>query len=257
MRRILRVIVVFLFMLAIAYSGYQVCQIQHGYAAQTDIDEMYWQFRPESTMETPQDNTNVDVRPVDAPMVNFKNERIQSLRAQHREAVGWITIAHTGIDYPFVHADDNSYYLHKKLDGEYSYAGTIFMDCRNCADFTDTNTILYGHNMKNGSMFASLKRFGKADFFESNQTGTIYLEDKTFTIEIFAYMVVKPSDSIIYNNPADDQSMQAFVDYIEDNAKHYRDIDSAPTDRFITLSTCSYEFRDARSVLIGRLCQVE
>ncbi|MCL2514134.1 MAG: class B sortase, partial [Oscillospiraceae bacterium] len=175
------------------------------------------------------------------------------LQLQYKDAAGWITVPDTGIDYPFAHTVDNSFYLNKDISGKYAAAGTVFMDCRNSGDFTDFNTILYGHHMKNGSMFGSLKKFGGREFFEANRTGTVFLPDKTYNVEFFAYMVVRSDDDVAYGILPETGEKQFYLDYIKENAERYRDIGVSPADKIIALSTCSYEFKDARIILAGKL----
>jgi sortase B len=102
--------------------------------------------------------------------------------------------------------------------------------------------------MKNGSMFGTLKSFADKDFFETNRYGTIYLPDATLTLEFFAYMVVKSTDTEIYSiSPS-----ESYFDYIRQNARQYRDIGLTDSDRIVTLSTCAYEFDNARMVLLAK-----
>ena len=93
------------------------------------------------------------------------------------------------------------------------------------------------------------------DFFEANQTGTIFLADRTYTAEFFAFLVIRSDDKVIYGMNDNAASAAAFLEYIHENARYYRDSGIAPEDSFVTLSTCAYEFTDARMVLIGRLTQ--
>jgi sortase B len=183
------------------------------------------------------------------------NENIQELKAQYPDAIGWLTIAGTSIDYPFVQGADNDFYLHHNLDDTYATAGSIFMDYRNYPDFSDVNTILYGHHMKNGTMFASLKRFNDESFFNTVSEGIIYLENKTYSIEFFAYLVVPSDDQVVFGmvNANDSQMAETHLSYIKEKARHYRDINITPGEPIVTLSTCAYDFGDARMVLLGRL----
>ena len=177
------------------------------------------------------------------------NQSIVDMRNEvNRAAVGWLTIPETRIDYPFVLGADNSYYLGRDIYGNDAVAGTLFMDCRCSADFTDFNTIIYGHNMKNNSMFGDLSHFADTWFFENNRYGTIYLDDGTYTLEIFAYMVVSAEDKVIYN-PAVDRT--GLYEYAEKYARNYRTPDLSAN--VVTLSTCGYEFSGARIVLLANI----
>jgi len=219
------------FIAAIAYSGYRIWLIQADYGEEARMHDAIMDYRPE-------------------PQPEQGNQKIIDLQAQYPDAVGWLTVPNTNIDYPFVQYTDNGYYLRRDMNGSHAAAGTLFMDCRCDKAFLSRNTILYGHHMKNGSMFGTLKSFGEKDFFEANRYGTVYLPGKTLTLEFFAYIIVDPStESEIYNI---DLSGGYFA-YTKQSAKQYRDMDFTPEDRIVTLSTCAYEFDNARMVLLGKI----
>ena len=99
----------------------------------------------------------------------------EELQKINPDIVAWIRIEGLGIDYPVVQGEDNEHYLHYTFRGEANVAGSIFLDYRNKADFSDSKIILYGHNMKNGTMFGSLKKYQDESVFQENQIITIYL----------------------------------------------------------------------------------
>ena len=111
--------------------------------------------------------------------------------------------------------------------------------------------------MRNGSMFGTLQQFNEQAFFDANSTGTLFLADKTYEIKFIAFAVIPPDDAVIYD-PAITTAEEriAFLEHIKAAARHYRDIGVAEHDQIITLSTCNYEFHNARMVLIGRLVPV-
>lgn len=104
--------------------------------------------------------------------------KFEELQAVNPDIYAWITVPGTVIDYPILqHASDNTYYLMHNIDGSYGYPGCIYTENMNSKDFTDNNTVIYGHNMKNGSMFAQLHKFEDPDFFNENREVLIYLPD--------------------------------------------------------------------------------
>ena len=112
--------------------------------------------------------------------------------------------------------------------------------------------------MKNGTMFGSLSLFNNKEFFHTNKTGTIFLINQTYTLEFFAYLVVSPDDDVIYDIPVNKKAKSFYLKHVKENARHYRDIGIDPEeDNIITLSTCSYEFDNARMVLLGKLCRIQ
>ena len=210
------------------YSGYRLWLVQADYKQEAGLHSEVMEYKPRE----------------DEPA----NQSVIDLRAKYPDVVGWLTVPGTNIDYPFVQAGDNDYYLRRDLNGEYAKAGTLFLDCRCRPDFTSRNTIIYGHHMKNGSMFGTLKAFADKDFFDVNRCGTIYLPYETLALEFFAYLVVQSDDRTIYSPaPGGD-----YLDYVKQNARNYRDVGLTEGDRIVTLSTCAYEFDGARMVLLAR-----
>ncbi|MCL2112038.1 MAG: class B sortase [Clostridiales bacterium] len=238
-----------------AVSGLAAVQMQNGYKAEGLVSSEMAAYKPPAPIVGDASAGAADLAARTTPA--HINHTIVGLQERYPDAVGWINIPHTGIDYPFVQTYDNSYYLHKDIDENYLAAGTLFMDCGNNGDFSDFNTIIYGHHMKNGSMFGPLALYEDRAFFDTNATGHIFLSDKTFELEFFAYMIVHFEDLAIYDSPTDRASKLGVINYIKDTARHYReDIDVSPNDQIVTLSTCAYEFKDARMLLIGRLRRV-
>jgi len=172
---------------------------------------------------------------------------LAGLREQNPDSIGWISIPYTNIDYPIVQAKDNDYYLRRDLNGNYAKPGTIFMDCR-CARDGSGYSILYGHNMKSGAMFGTLNRFEEKEFFDAHPEGSILLEDGWHALRFFAFLIISESDVAVYSVPPGG----SFFAGIRRSAKHYRE-PAATEEPLIALSTCSYEYRGARMVLIGQM----
>ena len=120
------------------------------------------------------------------------------LRKINEDIVAWIQISGIGVDYPVVQGEDNEYYLHHTFRKEANKAGSIFLDYRNRADFTEQRVIIYGHNMKDGSMFHVLRNYQDIDFFQEHTDMEVYLPDgRTLNYQITACEQV-PADSEIY-----------------------------------------------------------
>ena len=248
MKRILMTITALFLLAIIAYSGHQLWIIRKNTVQEAQMHEQLIQYRPQLplTISESADSTSREVNP-----------SIAALKTKYPDAVGWLTIANTNIDYPFVQGTDNEHYLHLDIDQSSAAAGTIFMDHRNQQDFSDFNTILYGHHMKSGSMFATIQKFDQQAFFDANRFGIIFLEHKAYEIEFIAFGVIAADDAIIYGPTMTETTDKiTFFDHIERTARHYRDIGVTEDDRMVTLSTCNYEFHDARMVLIGRLIEM-
>ena len=187
--------------------------------------------------------------PPEAPL-----SQLAALRMRNADVAGWLEIPGTEIDYPFVRGSDNSAYLGIDFDKNPAAAGTLFMDFRNDLYFGDFNTLIYGHNMKNRSMFGSLNRFNDANFFNTHTSAVLRLDDGDYTLEIFAFLTVTANNAAVYQlGPPDAAARSSYLSYIAAHARRYRDIGVTPEDRVVTLSTCAYAFDNARYVLIARI----
>lgn len=165
----------------------------------------------------------------------------EGLLAQNQDVVGWITIEDTQIDYPILHSSDNIEYLTTNYYGDESRAGSIFLDYRNDITSSDENTVIYGHRMKDGSMFQHLTKFLDEDFFTTHQTfeyNTLY---ESYEAEIFAvYHTLTDFDYIQTEFPSDEAYEQLLIN-IKSKSKYETDIQVNIDDQIITLSTCDYK----------------
>lgn len=183
-----------------------------------------------------------------SPQVDF-----DSIRAVNPEVVGWLTIEGTNIDYPVAQHSDNDYYLHHLFNGEWNSSGCLFMDCRNQADFSDRHTIIYGHHMDNGSMFQNLMYYKDQSFYEEHPTARLITPDGSYIMEFFAgYVADVNSDAWKLDFTSDRDFADRLAAALERSLFESTVIPTA-TDKIVTLSTCSYEFYNARFVLHGRL----
>lgn len=175
----------------------------------------------------------------------------EALFAQNSDLVGWIRIA-PEVSYPVVQGDDNSYYLRHGFSREYNVNGCIFMSCYNSPDWTDRNTVVYGHNMRNKSMFGNNNLYAEKTYTQEHPFFYIYTPDGCYTYRIFSTMTV-PDDSRPYETAlASDEEYASYIDDIL-NLRDYPIGDVPGTDdRIITLSTCSSN-RSRRFVIQGKL----
>lgn len=181
--------------------------------------------------------------------VDFK-----SLQKVSKDAVAWIYDPGMVINYPIAQAADNDYYLRRNLSGGASSAGTLFMDYRNSADFSDWNTLIYGHNMKSGTMFASLLDYRMPDYYEEHPVMYLYVPGKRYKLELIVAYTTDVNDAI-YQFPATEEEREAALNRAYRLSNFESGIRPGKEDRLVTLSTCSYAYDDARYVVIGRLVE--
>lgn len=170
---------------------------------------------------------------------------IAALQEKENEDIyAWISVPGTAIDYPVLqHPEEMNYYLEYNLDGTKGYPGCIYTQRMNSKDWTDKNTVLYGHNMKNGTMFAGLHNYEDSQFFEENPYIYIYTEDNRILVyQIFAAYEYSDAHLLMAISTGTDTTYQAYLDSIFENDglnDHFnRELELTPQDKIITLSTC-------------------
>ena len=174
-----------------------------------------------------------------------------ALQKQNSDVVGWIYQKDTIINYPIMRGSDNDQYLHTDITKKYSVSGSIFMDYRNSADFSDFNTIVYGHHMHDGSMFKSLRGYTKEnDYYKDHKTFELITPDKKYHLEIIsAFITPATSEAYTYSFNTD-ADKQAFLNYAVKNSKISTGVTATTSDKIITLSTCAYDYDEARYVVV-------
>ncbi len=175
------------------------------------------------------------------------------LSPEIQNQIAWLYIPETNINHPVMYSGDNEFYLHRAYDGSYLYAGSVFLDGRCNPDFSGTVSILYGHHMNNGSMFADVEKFMDEAFFEYHPYGWLFATDTTYCVEFFSAARIDHTDAVY--EPALDTDSRLTL--LRQKSTQFREISVAGNDRLLTLSTCSIAGEDLRVIVTGRLIPVE
>ncbi|MBQ1342254.1 MAG: class B sortase [Erysipelotrichaceae bacterium] len=178
------------------------------------------------------------------------------LKEKNSDFVCWLDIPGTNISYPVVQASNNNEYLHKTFEGQYVYAGALFMDYRNNSDFSDYNTIIYGHHMNNNTMFAQLDLYWRESFGKENDKFYIYTDKKVYVYQVYAFI---NTSSTSYAYTSYFPNKQDYADYLNKlKTEEYYDmgITADTSKRVVSLSTCQGQNTGKRYVLIGMLDKV-
>jgi len=175
------------------------------------------------------------------------------LANQNEHIYAWIHIPNTKVDYPILqHPTQTDYYLERNLDHSAGLPGCIYTQNMNAQDFSDANTVIYGHNMKNGTMFKGLHNFSEDEFFESNRYFYIYTPEKTLVYEIYA-AIQFTNEHIMYKYDFDTEG--AVAEYRADLAKCYgnvrEDMQAAEDGNLVTLATCIGGKPNNRWLVVG------
>lgn len=183
----------------------------------------------------------------------------KALYAENPDTIGWLRIDGTGIDNVVMYAPDEiDKYLHTDFYGNYSYRGCLFVD-EYCDILSSDNLIIYGHNMKDYSMFGSLMYYVSEDFYRQHKLisfDTIY-EKQTYEIVAAIKTELVPEDSgefkyYEYTGGGDEASFSEYVKFIEENKLYDTDAELSPGDKILTLSTCAYHSEDGRFIVVAR-----
>ena len=184
---------------------------------------------------------------------NLTNPEI--LQEISKDAIAWITVDGTRIDYPVMQGKDNKEYLNKNPFGKYSLSGSIFLDSRNQGDFSDGYSLLHGHHMEYGAMFGALDDFKKKDFFDSHRTGQlITVGGKTYTIRFFAAAMVQATDPLVFD-PAN-AATGSLLAMLRQSAMIYEPPETESGLKLIALSTCQSADTIDRMVLFGVMKEI-
>lgn len=245
---ILLIVVCSLFAALLLFSTYKLLRITYEYKVSEKLynglaDQVISAENPGSASESGQEVSpvNVDFGP---------------LLAQSEDVVGWIYGPDTPINYPIVRAEDNDYYLHRYLDGSYNGGGIPFMDCQCPKDFSGANSIVYGHHMNDGSMFASLSNYREDGYYQAHPVLYLNTPTQNYRIDVFSGYVTDADSDTYTLGFSDSDAYLSYLDSMRTQSDFSADVEIAPEDRIITLSTCSYEYWDARYVVQGKLVPI-
>lgn len=240
------------------FSGYQIVSYfrenQTGDQLQQElIDQAVVTQPPQTSPTAPADSTVPTTEPVERPPISVD---FSVLQAQNPDIVGWIYCEDTVINYPVLQGTDNQQYLRRLYDGTKSTLGSIFLDFRNLADFSDLNSLVYGHNIRSGQMFACLASYREQSYYEEHPVMWLLTPDIAYRIDLLAGLVV-PSDSEVYEIYSYPEDLLEGLEYVVSKSTFDTgQIDLEAVERIVTLSTCSYDYNDARYVVIGSLNEV-
>lgn len=225
------------------YAGYALWDNNTVYAAAEDIQLEMLKLKPQLEAE--------------------EGPSFEELLKINSDVVAWVTIDNTKIDYPIVQGETNLTYVNLDVYKNFALAGTIFIDTRNDRNFNDTYSLLYGHDMAGGRMFGDLQLFKQESFFEDNRTGSLILPDRAYQLEIFSCILVNASDDKIFDPTVWQGDIQPLLDYAKSESLYLHDsiIDKVEQHngeaQILALTTCTYEFTDARTVLLAYMVPIQ
>ena len=266
-RKALRAVLLMVFVVSTALMVHQWLDNAGGEAAYNDAMDIAMQVKEPEAPEQPQP-TEIPVeatKPVTYPvpvegdpvMEEIAEINIAALREENEDVLGWIRIPDTRIDYPLLQGEDNDFYLKHTWQKQRNSVGSIFLEHLNRPDLTDFNTIVYGHNMRDKSMFGQLDNYSIEGFWETHPYVYIAIDSGVYRYEVFAFLQA-PVDSVTYSiRPQRDDTKQEFIDYSMEHTWIDTGVRPVITDRILTLSTCTGRDYSARNVVQARLPMME
>lgn len=189
------------------------------------------------------------------PTVENQGLSFKELQEINPDVFAWLTIYGTNIDYPMVQGTDNMKYISTNAKGRYSMSGAIFLDSRCSRDFSDFNSIVYGHHMEKNTMFGEIGSFKEKSYFEAREYGMLYFDGREHGVEFFAFVHTDAYNEKVFRTTIIGESaQQAYLDNLLKMAIHVRSEISVMTDdRIVLLSTCSSTSTNGRDLLVGRI----
>jgi len=245
-KKLIALIVLFVAAGAMIYSGSQFIETEQAYQESSETYRDIAHRVKKETVVKPV-VTMVDKTGFSGYEINF-----DALREINGDAETWLYSPDTAIDYPVMKADDYNYYLYHLPDGEQNANGSLFIDYNCAPDFNDPMTVIYGHNMKSGSMFGSLKGYKEQAYYDEHPVMYLYTPQENFRIELLYGCVIGAGlwreRAFMYK-----ENVGALIAYAAHYTTFISDAEYTEGDRVVALSTCTYEFEDARYVVIGVL----
>lgn len=250
--------ILFLCLLALFYSGYRFYGIlSEYYRADREYEQISKEYTEPNDATVPDASTHGEddtwplIEDAEPPLTPNWDE----LKAVNSDLVGWLYVGAVDISYPIVQADDDDYYLHRTFEKTYLFAGSIFEEALNDPHFSDMHTLVYGHNMKNGSMFAGLKKMKDQELYDSDPYFWILTPEGNYRYHIISIFDTRPMSDIYQLFDSDQKpKFLAWEKAVQKASvpKNNVSIDEDGNDLVVTLSTCNTS--EKRTVVIGRCC---
>lgn len=203
------------------------------------------------------DALNIYMNANDKSVLKFKPEigHGEILQEISEDAIAWLTVYGTSIDYPVMQGSNNDEYLNKDPFGKFSLSGSIFLDSRNSADFSDPYSMLYGHHMEHGAMFGALDYFIEQSYFDQHRTGTLTTASgQDYNLRFFAACKAYATEKTVFDPP--DTTNEQLLQFIQKNAAIYEPQGVNADSRILALSTCQSAENVERMIVFGIMIPV-
>lgn len=243
-KRAIFIVLLVVFFGSTGYIGYSMWQYRANEQFYIQMADQYTQ--PSSVPESKENGVYAPIT------VDF-----EALKQKNPDVTGWIYCEDSVINYPILKGEDNDFYLHHNIDGEYSKAGSIFMDTENTSGFGDPNTVLYGHHMKDKSMFASIEYWAEQAYYEGHPVMWILTPEQDYRVDLFSGYTISAFSDTYRIFPEAGEEFNAYLTDMASRSDFQAEVSLEGDAHYVLLSTCAYSFEDARYVLHGKLVPVD
>ena len=250
MRKIINIILVAIIIVCLSIIGYKYYNYNKDDKLNSEIQDLQPVINEASDLDNNSSGENDGQdQSKEGNYVNSANE--EELKSINSDYKMWIQIENTNINYPVVQSSDNDYYLKHNFRKESNISGTVFVES---ANDIDKNIILYGHNMRNGTMFNNITNYKEESFFNEDNKINIIMNNTLYEYEVFSVYVKNVSEVNLAIGFANEDEFINYAYNEADESLYKKDVDFSAEDNLITLVTCSYEFTDARTIVVARRC---
>ena len=227
-KAILNLILYIILLSILIYSGIKIFK---WYKDKTNNNKIAEQIKSTVIVEEKNEDENKDEYTVD----------FNKLKEQNNETIAWLKVNNTNVEYPVVKGTNNSFYLNHSFDKSKNSAGWIFADCRNKFDNTDKNIVIYGHNMRDGSMFGSMLNILNSKWYENeeNTNITLYTKNEKSIYKVFSVYKIENEDYYIKTEFKNGNEFEGFIKNLKKRSIKDFNVDVSKDDNILTLSTCA------------------
>lgn len=255
MRKLIKRVVLFVLIAVFLYSGYQLARyVYDGYVSSKLNDRMKQQYENAQILQQERDHTEQGEL-MEEQLKQQYRQRFDQLLQINTDIVGWVSIEDTGIDFPVVQSSDNDYYLNHNVEKKSSARGSIFMDYRNTDVNNDIHTVIYGHYMKDGSMFGELSKYKDAAYYHEHDVITFEGIEEPAKYQIFSVYIYSPEDQFFQYQFEDKPQYKGYLDKIIEKSMYDTGVKVTSNEQLLTLVTCTYEVADARLIIHAKRVQ--
>lgn len=261
--KIILIAVCCVFLAVFLVSGFKVYSILHEYKVAenmySDLNDKFVTTPPPSATKTPVKDG--EAKPEEEKKPNSPiNVDFDLLLQQWPDVKGWLYSEGTVINYPIAqdpNDTDNERYLYNFLDGTYNGSGTLFIDYRCAGDFSGETTIIYGHHMNDGSMLASICKYAEQDYYNEHPVMYLNTPGQNYRLDIFSAYITDADGSTYTFSFNDRASYESYLDYVTRESYVDTGVEVTADDKIVIFSTCTYEYENARFVLLAKLVPLE